>query len=158
MAEGFECFGVDLYPMASYPGTHLIGDILSFDPAPFYGLVDLVVASPPCDEFSRRSMPWFKNAPEPDLGLVNACYRIARALRVPIVLENVRGAVPYLGQPVLRSGPFYLWGDGVPPIVPVCNPRKNAIGPRADRPALRALIPIELARAVGRFHRNRLQL
>ena len=26
------------------------------------------------------------------------------------VLENVRGAVPYLGQPVRRVGPTYLWG------------------------------------------------
>lgn len=76
--------------------------------------VDLVWASPPCTEFSRESMPWCRTGVAPSLDLVNAARRIISEVRPTWwVLENVRGARPYL-EPLLGTpriyGPFFLWG------------------------------------------------
>ena len=74
---------------------------------------DLVWASPPCQEFSRQTMPWTraKNPAPPDLSLVNSAKRIIEEINPRWwVIENVRGAVPYLGRPVKRIGAYCLWG------------------------------------------------
>jgi hypothetical protein len=77
----------------------------------------LVWASPPCQEFSRMSMPWTraKNPPAPSRELVETALRIVRETRPHYwVVENVRGAIPYLrpllGRPRLSCGPLFLWG------------------------------------------------
>jgi hypothetical protein len=36
---------------------------------------------------------------------------------MPIIIENVFGAMPYMGRPSYIYGSFYLWGD-VPPFMP----------------------------------------
>ena len=81
-----------------------------------YGHVDLLWASPPCEEFSRWSMPWCrkKNPAPPSLDLLKATIRIIDEANPDYwVIENVRGAVPFfrplLGEPI-RSGSRYLWG------------------------------------------------
>lgn len=86
--------------------------------------VDLLWASPPCQEFTRKSMPWLKkNHPEePSLELLKATIRIIGEVKPRYwVIENVRGAIPYfrpfLGEPTKRSGPRILWGE-FPPIDP----------------------------------------
>lgn len=72
---------------------------------------DLVWASPPCVEFSRESMPWCRTGKQPSLDLVQAAVRIVEECRPRFwVIENVRGAVPYLGPPAMRHGPWHLWG------------------------------------------------
>ena len=75
----------------------------------------LVWASPPCTEFSRRSMPWTRTGAVPSLTLVDAAERIIRACQPDYwVIENVRGATRYLtpryGRPLVL-GPVYLWGQ-----------------------------------------------
>lgn len=78
---------------------------------------ELVWASPPCTEFSRTSMPWCraKGPPAPSMELVEAALRVVQETQPHYwVLENVRGAVPYLapllGAPRVVAGPFHLWG------------------------------------------------
>ena len=72
---------------------------------------DFIWFSPPCDEFARESMPWCKTGKVPDMSIVNACLRLKNETQPRYwVLENVRGAVPYLGQPRARYGAFFLWG------------------------------------------------
>ena len=55
--------------------------------------------------------------------LFNQCFRIQREASfaagriVPMVVENVRGAVPWVGRARWNYGSFYLWGD-VPALMP----------------------------------------
>lgn len=72
---------------------------------------DLVWASPPCDEFSREFMPWSRTGKAPDLSIVEGCQRIIRECNPRYwIIENTRGAVPYLGKPASVLNPYYLWG------------------------------------------------
>lgn len=99
------------------------------------------------------SMPWTRrlNPPEPDLSLVQACFWIAKEAGVPLILENVRGAVPYLGPPVARYGSRYLWGDGVPALIPFAPPsRKEHLSSKQRRE--RAVIPAGLSLHIARCY------
>lgn len=55
--------------------------------------------------------------------LFDACFRIQREAcaaagrHIPIVVENVRGAQPWVGSARWNFGSFYLWGD-VPALMP----------------------------------------
>jgi hypothetical protein len=86
----------------------------------------LVVASPPCQKYSHMAMPfsrgkregswqrWERDSTFGDFRLnelFNACFRIARQIGCPIVLENVKGAQPWLGRAKAHFGSYYLWGD-----------------------------------------------
>jgi hypothetical protein len=70
-------------------------------------------------------MPWkrAKALPPPDNSLFEACFRIrqeaceASGRFIPLVVENVRGAQPYVGRARWRYGPYFLWGD-VPAVMP----------------------------------------
>jgi len=55
--------------------------------------------------------------------LFDACFRIqkeasiAAGRHIPIVVENVRGAIPWVGRSRWNFGSFHLWGD-VPALMP----------------------------------------
>lgn len=91
-------------------------------------------ASPPCQNYSYLAMPWSRSTdPEnskaakalrkkwetegPDNRLFDACFRIQREAceaagrYIPLIVENVRGAVPWVGREKAKFGSFYLWGD-----------------------------------------------
>lgn len=73
--------------------------------------VDLLWCSPPCTEFARESMPWSRTGRAPDMSCVEAVHRLVAEIQPRYwVLENVKGAVPYLGKPQRRIGPTFLWG------------------------------------------------
>lgn len=122
-AAGFRVVGVDLAHWPDYPGEYFVKqDIRTLSGAQFRGAA-LIVASPPCEEFSYRSFP-FKRCREvgpPDLGieLFRACERIGQEAGVPYVIENVRGARKWVGPAQMHLGPFYLWGTGIPALWPV---------------------------------------
>lgn len=110
---------------------------------------DLLWISPPCTEFARESMPWCRTGNTPDLSLVEAARRLVGEIRPRYwILENVRGAVPYLGQPREIHGPFYLWGY----FPPLGRPRL-AMRPKesysSKQQAERAMIPRALSEAVA---------
>ena len=48
---------------------------------------------------------------------VDACFRIAAEAGIPIVVENVKGAQPWVGRAKWHYGSYYLWGD-VPALMP----------------------------------------
>src|SRR6266567_1790877 len=159
LRAGWIVLGVDIRKFKDYPAPMIVRNVLEIDPRDYAGLVDLVVASPVCTEFSKLDSPGlFPSPPKPSLELVNACFRFARSLGVPIVLENVRGLQRMIGDAVQHYGSFYLWGDGVPPLKPYMPGRAGRTKLKwCHRSAtLRARIPFELAYTVAQFHSNRL--
>lgn len=146
LAEGWDAIGFDIekheYGEKRYPAQLILKDIRQLcgydlravNPA-------LVVASPPCQRYSWMAMPfsrgkreaawqrWERDSPFGNFwlnDLFNACLRIAREIGCPIVLENVKGAQPWVGRAQAHYGSYYLWGD-------VGNVGGRVV--RADRPA-----------------------
>jgi hypothetical protein len=158
LAAGYDVVGFDnerhVYGEARYPAQLVLQDVLTLHGSQFKGAA-LIVASPPCQEYSYMAMPWsrakaiqaeyrsgardVKNLTR----LFDACFRIQREAceaagrHIPLVVENVRGAQKWVGRARWNFGSFYLWGD-VPALMPMTKqglklPGNN--GPRlwADR-------------------------
>ncbi|MGA9668406.1 MAG: DNA cytosine methyltransferase [Terracidiphilus sp.] len=129
LAEGYECRGYDIeahdYGTGGYPGTLILRDVRSIHGSECKDAA-VIVASPPCQGYSYRAMPWkrAKTLPPPDNTLFNECFRIQReaseAARhyIPLIVENVRGAQKWVGRARWNYGSFYLWGD-VPALMPM---------------------------------------
>ena len=147
LSEGYEVTGYDIeaheYDGERYPATLVLQDVLTLDGAQFADAA-LIVASPPCQEFSYMAMPWTRakqiaaalrgkgEFPEPYSGsrtiaeltaLFDACFRIQREAcaaaghHIPLVVENVRGTIPWVGRSAWNYGSYHLWGD-VPALMP----------------------------------------
>jgi hypothetical protein len=157
LARGARVVGVDIVRQPTYPAAadFLLADCMALDGRQFRG-ASLIVASSPCDQFSPYHMPWTRkrNPPYPVQGiaLFRAAERIAREAGAPLVLENVRAAQPFVGRAVLHVGPFYLWGDGVPPLVPTGVRRKKKESYGSKQRAERAEIPADLAAHLALFY------
>jgi hypothetical protein len=139
LAEGYDVIGFDIeqhvYGEHRYPGQLVIQNVLTLHGKQFRN-VDLIVASPPCQEYSYMAMPWSKakalaadyRAGRRDVkqltALFDACFRIQREAReaagrhIPLIVENVRGAIPWVGRSRWNFGSFHLWGD-VPALMPM---------------------------------------
>jgi hypothetical protein len=158
LAEGWRVVGFDIeqhdYGTGGYPGQLVIQDVLTLHGSQFRN-ASLIVASPPCQAYSYRAMPWSraKALPPPDNTLFDACFQIQAQANyangvdcpdcfgsgkqghtkdcsrcngqgwvltkyIPLIVENVRGAIKWVSQPVRwHWGSFYLWGD-VPALMP----------------------------------------
>lgn len=140
LSLGYRVVGYDIeehvYGEHRYPGELVIQDVLTLNGAQFKDAA-LIVASPPCQEYSYMAMPWSKakakaaaiRADETGAALerlnqlFNACFRIqkeasiAAGRHIPMVVENVKGAQPWVGRAAFNYGSFYLWGD-VPALMP----------------------------------------
>ena len=140
LAEGYDVIGFDIeqhaYGEHRYPAQLVVQDVLTLHGSQFRTAA-LIVASPPCQEYSYMAMPWklakakAKAIREDTTGeslvaltrLFNACFRIqaeaslAAGRHVPMVVENVKGAQPWVGRARWNFGSFYLWGD-VPALMP----------------------------------------
>ncbi len=116
LAEGYDVVGFDIerhvYGDQKYPAQLVLQDVLTLHGSQFKNAA-LIVASPPCQAYSYRAMPWkrAKALPPPDNSLFESCFRIAREAGVPLVVENVRGAQKWVGRARAHYGSFYLWGD-----------------------------------------------
>lgn len=142
VAEGWRVVGFDLEDMSAQFGQPkpehfnlVLQDVLTLNGRQFKG-ADLIVASPPCQFFSYTAMPWTRakkladevrldpSRLEKELALFNACFRIQREAtaaagrKIPMVVENVRGAGPWLGRARWMYGSFALYGD-VPALMPM---------------------------------------
>lgn len=111
---------------------------------------DLLWASPPCDEFSREFMPWSRTGKVPNLSIIEGCRRIISECNPRYwIIENTRGAVPYLGKPAKVLYPYYLWGFFPElPHVAVVTVAKELLSSTAK--AERARIPYELSALIAR--------
>jgi C-5 cytosine-specific DNA methylase len=179
LAQGWEVVGIDIVEPPEIPQGFNFqqADILTLNQNLFkLWDFDFVCASSPCEQFSVHGMKHFHPSPPyPELGL--KLFHQARVLcglsGCPYVMENVRAAQQFVGPAVNHCGSFYLWGTGVPPVVPkvgnkgttqqmafnpatgkrfVCGPRKYSSGSkaRAEEKAKRAVIPFELAVCVAK--------
>jgi hypothetical protein len=154
LSAGYNVVGFDnerhAYGDARYPAQLVIQDVLTIHGRQFKDAA-LIVASPPCQAYSYRAMPWkrAKALPPPSNELFEACFRIQREAceaaghHIPLVVENVCGAQKWVGRARWHYGSFYLWGD-VPALMPFTyragkTPAGNGVGaPRwEDRPVKR---------------------
>jgi hypothetical protein len=129
LAEGYDVIGFDItrheYGEHRYPAQLVIQDVMTLHGSQFKDAA-LIVASPPCQAYSYRAMPWSKARalPPPDNTLFESCFRIQREAceaagrHIPLIVENVRGAQKWVGRARWNYGSFYLWGD-VPALMPV---------------------------------------
>jgi len=137
LAEGYYVVGFDIehhiYGEHRYPAQLVIQDVLTLHGSQFKDAA-LIVASPPCQAYSYRAMPWkrAKALPPPDNSLFQACFRIqseaceAAGRYVPLVVENVRGAIPWVGRSRWNYGSFHFWGD-VPALMPMTMKRGQKV-------------------------------
>jgi hypothetical protein len=142
LAENYRVIGFDLerheYGEHRYPAQLVLQDVLTLHGSQFRDAT-LIVASPPCQAYSYRAMPWSraKALPPPDNTLFDACFRIqkeaceAAGRHVPLVIENVRGAQRWVGRARWNFGSFYLWGD-VPALMPAIFAGSKVPGFRFD--------------------------
>lgn len=142
--------------LAEYPGDLVLQDILTVHGSQFRN-ASCIVASPPCQRYSWMAMPWSESKREirwqrwlrdspfsPGFtlnDLFNACFRIreeaslAAGRYIPLVVENVKGAQPWVGRAKARYGSFFLWGD-----VEDIGGRIVASGPlRFGQPSVKAI-------------------
>ena len=141
LAEGYDVIGFDnerhVYGDMKYPAQLVVQDVLTLHGRQFKS-ADLIVASPPCTEYSYMAMPWSRakqiaaalrgkgKFPDGYDGsrtidelnrLFDACFRIQREAieaagrHIPLVVENVVGAQAWVGQAATHFGSYYLWGD-----------------------------------------------
>lgn len=140
LAEGYDVIGFDItqhvYGEQRYPAQLVVQDVTTLHGSQFRD-ADLIVASPPCQEYSYMAMPWklakakaaairadTTGAELERLNrLFNACFRIQREAceaagrHIPLIVENVRGAIPWVGRSRWNWGPFHFWGD-TPALMP----------------------------------------
>lgn len=138
IAEGWDVIGFDIerhdYGTGGYPGQLVLQDVLTLHGSQFRGAA-VIVASPPCQAYSYRAMPWkrAKALPPPDNSLFDACFRIQREASeaagrlIPLIVENVKGAQRWVGRARWHYGSYYLFGD-VPALMPSTLGRKNSGG------------------------------
>ncbi len=145
LAEGYRVIGYDIEAHdygdgKRYPAKLVIQDVLTIHGSQFKDAT-LIVASPPCQEFSYMAMPWSRAkaiASEYRSGkrdvkkltaLFDACFQIQREAIdaaghfIPMVVENVRGAQPWVGKARWNFGSYYLWGD-IPALMPITMKRR----------------------------------
>lgn len=153
LSEGWRVRGYDIeaheYGEERYPAELVLGNVLEMHGSEIAD-ADLIVASPPCTEYSYMAMPWQRakqiaralrgedEFPDPYRGsrtveqlnaIFDACFRLQREAieaagrHIPMVVENVRGAEPWVGRAGWNYGSFYLWGD-LPALMP--KPAKDA--------------------------------
>ena len=154
LAEGYDVIGYDIeahvYGEHRYPAQLVLQDVLTLHGSQFKDAA-LIVASPPCQEYSYMAMPWTRAKAKAAAiradttgaelerlnRLFNACFRIQREAceaagrLVPMVVENVRGAEPWVGRARWSFGSFYLWGD-VPALMPATIKAHKVPGFRFD--------------------------
>lgn len=131
LAEGYDVVGFDIerhdYGRGGYPGQLVIQDVLTLHGSQFKDAA-VIVASPPCQAYSYRAMPWkrAKALPPPDNTLFEACFRIQREAceaagrHIPLIVENVRGAQKFVGRAHWHFGSYFLWGN-IPALMPVAR-------------------------------------
>lgn len=147
LSEGWRVRGYDIeaheYGEERYPAELVLRNVLEMHGSEIAD-ADLIVASPPCTEYSYMAMPWKRakqiaralrgegEFPEPYRGsrtveqlnaIFDACFRLQREAseaagrHIPMVVENVKGAQPWVGRAKWSFGSFFLWGD-IPALMP----------------------------------------
>ena len=157
LEKGHSVTGYDIIDFSEkYPGKFVKADLLTFRDFPS---ADIVVASPPCTDFSKASFPpTWKSVQRypPDipkaLQLFNRVYEIVEMVKPKYyIIENVRGAEKYVGKARMHYGSRYLWGNFPDFIFLMTGDQygKWKLPPTKNRPALRSVIPYSLSRSLA---------
>jgi SAM-dependent methyltransferase len=161
---GYECFGVDIKNHGYEYGQFIEADLNEWTPPP--GLeFDIVLASPPCAEFSQ-SKKWGWGTQDERIGLdlvYRAFYLIQLIKPKYFVVENVKGLAEFLPAPgdIVKYNRHkdgkaaYLWSN-IGPLGFLCstiNMRQKTskvlkLKSTLKGKAARALIPYPLSKAV----------
>lgn len=109
---------------------------------------DYIVASPPCDAYARRHLPWIRDPAPIDERLLRWSIETARASKIPMTVECSKFAARHIKADAL-VGQYALWG-WVPAIMPRTFPPKAIAHTRTrhspdTRAATAAEIPYQLA-------------
>ena len=115
---------------------------------------DLILASPPCTEFSLAQNFHDGRVDSPNMSILFACLEIIDAMKPKFYcIENVSGACkffePILGKHRQRAGPFFLWGNFPwlaldPSFTHEKTKDEDRLG-RNLRPNVRGMIPFEIS-------------
>jgi hypothetical protein len=175
LARGWQVVGLDLVAPPSIPeGFFFQKRDVMFTKSwvQMYGPFDFICASSVCDGFASFGMKHFRpNPPYPalEIELFNHTRALCEESGLPYLMENVRAAQQFVGPAINHCGPFYLWGNAVPPILPQGITKakwksnvlhgRNAPGnfapelnlPKSQRKARLATIPPELASCVADY-------
>ncbi len=122
----------------------VLQDVLTLHGSQFKD-ASLILASSPCQAYSYMAMPWSRAKQVaralrgedvfPDgyegyrtIAELNALFEAPRRIQreaseaagrhIPMIQENVRGAIPWVGRSAWNFGSFHLWGD-VPALMPI---------------------------------------
>lgn len=134
---GFDILHEDYHGDVPENAELVLQDVLTLHGSQFKDAA-CIVCSCPCQEYSYMAMPWSRakqiagalrcEVPFPEgykgsrtiaelNALFNACFRIQREAceaagrYIPMVVENVKGAQPWVGPARANFGSFYFWGD-----------------------------------------------
>ena len=150
LADGYEVVGFDIeqhaYGTERYPAHLVLQDVLTIHGKQFKD-ADIIVASSPCQAYSYMAMPWTRakqiarglrgegEFPEGYDGYrtieeLNALFEAPKRIQreaieaagrfIPMIQENVRGAIPWVGRSAWNFGSYHLWGD-VPALMPLAS-------------------------------------
>jgi len=174
--EGFEVLGVEIEPKIAelYKHKVIVADVRNLDGKDFQGF-DLIVGSPPCRDFSTASCAnktrKGRKPPNPERGL-----ELIRAFRKFVddanpqfwLMENVPRTTkfyttekPILSFRVGKHSKRLLWGNVSFPLMfdfRFSRVLQTDYGKLkwCDQSALKAKIPLPVARALGRAVKNKL--
>jgi hypothetical protein len=132
------------YGTERYPAHLVLQDVLTIHGKQFKDAT-VIVASSPCQAYSYMAMPWTRakqiaralrgegEFPEGYDGYrtveeLNALFEAPKRIQreaieaaggrfIPLIQENVRGAIPWVGRSQWNFGSYHLWGD-VPALMP----------------------------------------
>jgi site-specific DNA-cytosine methylase len=154
--NGHECTGIDInkFPKDHYPGRFIQADLFDYEPKEKY---DIVLASPPCNEFSIAKK--FGHGTQDErigLDLVYRCWYLIDKIKPKYwIIENVRGLQDFLpkANEIVKYNRHkdgkvaYLWTNiGKLGLVDCMINKKIDIN--KDSKASRAKIPYPLAKLV----------
>lgn len=179
LSEGFEMIGFDIerhvYGQHQYPAQLVLQDVRTLHGSQFKDAA-IIVASSPCQKYSYMAMPWTRAKeqakwyrdplyPERLIELNELFEQPKRIQReaseaagrhIPLVQENVRGAIPWVGRSQWHYGSYYLWGD-VPALMPITHRGVKVSGMNwsgSDKPGYKAVAfndPRHTAKSTGWF-------
>ncbi|MFH1604499.1 MAG: hypothetical protein ABIH03_11395 [Pseudomonadota bacterium] len=144
VAEGYRVIGFDIVHEDFHgpvpEGCRLVlQNVLTLDGRKFKD-AECIVGSPPCQAYSYMAMPWKRGKAKASEiradksgaklaelnALFDACFRIQREAseaaghHIPLIVENVRGAQPWVGRAQEHYGSYFLWGN-VPALMPIAR-------------------------------------
>ena len=150
---GYDCTGIDIKNMG-YPYNFIKKDLADYEATQYY---DIVLASPPCTEFSQSKKWGFGNQNESKgLNLIWTAFNIIQQINPKYwVIENVRGLAEFLPPPTdiikynrhKNGKAAYLWSN-IGKLGFLDKMIDKKINMNNDTKSSRALIPYPLSKAV----------